>query len=301
MKFALFTGCVAKGATRELMMSTIKVAEGLGIEFVEMKSAACCGAGVTQEKSALLTDTVNARSFAIAEEQGLDLITICSTCQGNLKKSEHKIDCDEEYKDKVNHVLRDGGHQYEGGRIQIQHFANVLLTDEAKKRLKEKVVRPLTGLKTAAFYGCYILRPSELSPFADPDDPHELEEIFEICGATPIDYESRTKCCGFPIIMMNKKASLDMAGNALVDAVDSGADVVVTGCPLCHLNLDSYQPEAEALRKRNANIPVLHLPQLVGLALGYTPRELGMDSHIVNTHTLEKLLGPNPAAKSSHH
>ncbi len=300
MKFALFTGCVAKGATRELMMSTIKVAEGLGIEFVEMKSAACCGAGVVQEKNPLLTDAINARSFAIAEEQNLDLITICSTCQGNLKKSEQKIECNEEYKDKVNHVLKDGGHQFEGGRIQIQHFANVLLTDEAKKRLKEKVVRPLTGLKTAAFYGCYILRPSEFSPFDNPDDPSELEEIFEICGATPVDYESRTKCCGFPIIMMNKKASLDMSGNALADAVDSGADVVVTGCPLCHLSLDSYQPEAETLRKRDVNIPILHLPQLVGLALGYTPRELGMDSHIINPSVLEKILGPAPA-KTSHH
>jgi succinate dehydrogenase / fumarate reductase cytochrome b subunit len=300
MKFALFTGCVAKGATRELMMSTIKVAEGLGIEFVEMKSAACCGAGVVQEKNPLLTDAVNARSFAIAEEQNLDLITICSTCQGNLKKSEQKIECNEEYKDKVNHVLKDGGHQFEGGQIQIQHFANVLLTDEAKKRLKEKVVRPLTGLKTAAFYGCYILRPSEFSPFDKPDDPTELEEIFEICGATPVDYESRTKCCGFPIIMMNKKASLDMSGNALADAVDSGADVVVTGCPLCHLSLDSYQPEAEAMRKRDTNIPILHLPQLVGLALGYSPRELGMDSHIVNPSVLEKILGPTPA-QTSHH
>ncbi len=300
MKFALFTGCVAKGATRELMMSTIKVAEGLDIEFVEMKSAACCGAGVIQEKNPLLTDAVNARSFAIAEEQNLDLVTICSTCQGNLKKSEQKIECNEEYKDKINHVLKDGGHQFEGGRIQIQHFANILLTDEAKKRLKEKVVRPLTGLKTAAFYGCYILRPSEFSPFDKPDDPTELEEIFEICGATPVDYESRTKCCGFPIIMMNKKASLDMAGNALADAVDSGADVIVTGCPLCHLNLDSYQPEAEALRKRDATIPILHLPQLVGLALGYSPRELGMDSHIVTPSVLEKIIGPAPAG-SSHH
>ena len=291
MKFALFTGCVAKGATRELMMSTLRVAEGLGIEFVEMKSAACCGAGVTPEKNPVLTDALNARSFALAEEQGLDLITICSTCQGNLKKSEANLLKDSEYKDKINHVLQGGGHQFEGGRIQIQHFANVLLTEEAKSRLREKVVRPLTGLKAAAFYGCYILRPSELSPFEDPDDPRALEEIFEICGATPVWYESRTKCCGFPIIMMNKKASLDMAGNALADALDSGADCVVTGCPLCHLNLDSYQPEIQKLREKDAEIPILHLPQIVGLALGYTPRELGMDSHIVNTTRLKKFLG----------
>ncbi|MFQ5481908.1 MAG: CoB--CoM heterodisulfide reductase iron-sulfur subunit B family protein [Nitrospinaceae bacterium] len=290
MKFALFTGCVAKGATRELMLSTRKVAEGLDIEFVEMKSAACCGAGVTQEKSPLLTDTLNARSFALAEEQGLDLITICSTCQGNLKKSEHKIVGDPEYKDKVNHVLKDGGHQFLGGRIEIKHFASVLTSEEGIRRLKEKVVRPLTGLKTAAFYGCYLLRPSELSAFEDPDNPQALEDIFKICGATPVYYRSRTKCCGFPIIMMNKKASLDMAGNALQDAAENGADCVVTGCPLCHLSLDTYQPEMQKLREQGHQIPILHLPQLVGLAMGYAPRDLGMDTHIVSTSRLAKAL-----------
>ncbi len=106
MKFALFTGCVAKGATRELMLATIKSAEALGIDFVEMKSAACCGAGVISEKNPVLTDAINARTFALAEEQNLDLITICSTCQGNLKKSECHLDSDEEYKDKINHVLK---------------------------------------------------------------------------------------------------------------------------------------------------------------------------------------------------
>lgn len=238
----------------------------------------------------MLTDAINARSFALAEEMGLDLITICSTCQGNLKKSECHIDEDAEYKDKINHVLKDGGHQYVGGKINIQHFANILATEEGIKRLKEKVVRPLTGLKAAAFYGCYILRPSELSPFENPDHPTALEEIFEICGATPVYYDSSTKCCGFPIIMMNKKASQDMSGNALVDAVESGADCVVTGCPLCHLSLDAYQFEIKKLQEKGYNIPILHLPQIVGLALGYSPRELGMDTHITSTLKLDSIL-----------
>ena len=151
MKFALFTGCVAKGATRELMLATIKSAEALGIDFIEMKSAACCGAGVISEKNPVLTDAINARTFALAEEQNLDIVTICSTCQGNLKKSECHIDSDAEYKDKINHVLKDGGHQYEGGKIKIKHFSNILATPEGKALLKEKIKRPLTGLKTAGF------------------------------------------------------------------------------------------------------------------------------------------------------
>ncbi|MEC7640630.1 MAG: CoB--CoM heterodisulfide reductase iron-sulfur subunit B family protein, partial [Nitrospinota bacterium] len=274
MKFALFTGCVAKGATRELMISTIKAAEGLGMDFVEMKSASCCGAGVIPEKSPLLTDALNARNIAIAEEQGLDLITICSTCQGNLKKSECKIDSDPEYRNKVNDVLREGGHQYSGGKINVKHFAHILATKEGLELLRKKVTRPLTGLKVAAFYGCSVLRPSELSDFEDPDNPTGMENIFEALGATPVYYPSRIKCCGFPIIMMNKQASLDMSGNALLDAIQSGADCVVTGCPLCHLSLDSYQPEIDKLKAQGYSIPILHLPQLVALALGHTPKEL---------------------------
>ncbi len=290
MKFALFTGCVAKGATRELMLATIKSAEGLGIDFVEMKSAACCGAGVLSEKNPVLTDAINARTFALAEEQNLDLITICSTCQGNLKMSECHLDSDAEYKDKINHVLNPGGHQYRGGKIKIKHFSNILATPEGKELLRQNIKRPLTGLKTAAFYGCYVLRPSELSEYEDPDNPKELEELFEILGATPIYYPSRIKCCGFPIIMMNKEASHELAGNALIEAVEEGADCVVTGCPLCHLSLDSYQPEIENLRKKHYSIPILHFPQLVALALGYSPEEIGMDKHIVSTAGLDKIL-----------
>jgi succinate dehydrogenase / fumarate reductase cytochrome b subunit len=290
MKFALFTGCVAKGATRELMLSTMKSAEGLGIEFVEMKSASCCGAGVVSEKNPLLADALNARTIAIAEEQGLDLVTICSTCQGILKKTECHVDSDPAYKEKVNTVLEEGGHQYAGGKVKIQHFANVLGTEEGLTLLRDKVKRPLTGLKTAAFYGCYVLRPSGLSLYDDPDNPTGMEEIFKILGATPIYYESRIKCCGFPIIMMNKDASHDMAGNALIDAIDSGADCVVTGCPLCHLSLDAYQPEIDKMNKKGCSIPILHLPQLVALALGYSPQELGMDKHIISTTRLDKIL-----------
>ena len=290
MKFALFTGCVAKGATRELMLSTMKSAEGLGIEFVEMKSASCCGAGVVSEKNPLLADALNARTIAIAEEQGLDLVTICSTCQAILKKTECHVDSDPAYKEKVNTVLEEGGHQYAGGKVKIQHFANVLGTEEGLTLLRDKVKRPLTGLKTAAFYGCYVLRPSGLSLYEDPDNPTGMEEIFKILGATPVYYESRTKCCGFPIIMMNKDASHDMAGNALIDAIDSGADCVVTGCPLCHLSLDAYQPEIDKMNKKGCSIPILHLPQLVALALGYSPQELGMDKHIISTTRLDKIL-----------
>ena len=219
------------------------------------------------------------------------MITICSTCQGNLKKSECKIDSDPEYRRKINVVLNEGGHEYHGGKINIKHFAHILASDEGMALLKVKIKRRLTGLKVAAFYGCYVLRPSELSDFEDPDNPNGLERIFEACGATPVYYPSRIKCCGFPIVMMNKDASLEMAGNALIDAIENGADVVVTGCPLCHLSLDSYQPEIKKLWEKHYEIPILHLPQLIGLALGYSPEDLEVDKHIISSeNTLKKYI-----------
>ena len=271
------------------MLSTTKAAEGLGFDFVEMKAASCCGAGVVSEKSPLLADALNARTFSIAEKQNLDIVTICSTCQGTLKKTEAHLNGDEEYKKKVNDIIDEGGHQY-NGKTRIKHFANILATDEGMARLKERIKRPLTGLKVAAFYGCYVLRPSENSDFENPDNPTGMEDIFAALGATPVYYPSRVKCCGFPVVMMNKPASLDMSGNALLDAIDHGADLVATGCPLCHLSLDSYQPEIEILQKKNNSIPVLHLPQLVALALGYSPNELGMDKHIVSTLKINEIL-----------
>ena len=224
MKFALFTGCVAKGATRELMLSTHTAAEGLGCDFIEMKSASCCGAGVVSEKSPLLADALNARSFSIAEKQGLDIVTICSTCQGTLKKTEAHLNEDAEYKKKVNDILQEGGHQY-SGKTQKQY-------DQA--------------FMTAI--GQYSPKHMFSSLYGDPDNPTGMEDFFALLGATPVYYPSRIKCCGFPIIMMNKNASLDMSGNALLDAIELGADVVATGCPLCHLSLDSYQPEFDIMQ-----------------------------------------------------
>ena len=206
-----------------------------------------------------------------------------------MKKTEAHLNEDAEYKKKVNDILKEGGHQY-SGKTRIKHFANILATEEGMARLKERIKRPLTGLKVAAFYGCYVLRPSERSDFDNPDNPTGMEDIFAALGATPVYYPSRVKCCGFPIVMMNKSASLDMSGNALLDAIEHGADVIATGCPLCHLSLDSYQPEIEILQKTNNSIPVLHLPQLVALALGYSPDELGMNKHIVSTLKINEIL-----------
>ncbi len=289
MKYALYTGCVAKGAGRELYEATYLVANKLGIELVEMTDAACCGAGVIHEGNPFLADVVNARTFASAEAKGLDILTICSTCQGVLVRSLKAIQDDDAYKEKVNKELGELNIEVKGS-VKVKGFLEVLVNDYGLDKLKEKVVKPLTGLSAAPFYGCYQLRPSENSLLTNPDNPTELEDIIATLGADALDFSERLACCGFPILMMNKKNSLKMAGNAITVAKRDGADCLVTPCPLCFLSFDSYQFEMDKYTEGDFGLPILHLPQLVGLALDISPNQMRMNTHITDANgVLEKI------------
>ena len=158
----------------------------------------------------------------------------------------------------------------------------MLVEDLGLDELRSRVKRPLKNLRVGPFYGCYIVRPADRLGIDDehPRDTY-LHQIIDALGGTVIDYAGQYKCCGFPIITMNKEASLKQAGRHLGDAVDADADCLVTPCPLCHLNLDLQQPLAAKVVGRELGMPVLHLPQLVGLALGLEPKELGLDKHVV--------------------
>ena len=281
MKYALYTGCVAKGAARELLTSAQLVCEKLGVELAEMTDAACCGAGVIGEDNPMVADILNARTFSLAEAQGLDIMNICTTCQGVHRKAQRKLEKDPAYTERVNAELQKAtGREYKG-TVQIKHFYEVLLQEIGLEKIREKVTRPLKGLKVAPFYGCYATRPPEVNDLEDPDDPNELERLIETLGATPVDYDERLKCCGFPIMMMNRDNSMKLGGNAVAGAKDAGADLIVTPCPLCHLNLDSYQPTFASQMGKKLGIPILHIPQLVALALGYSQADLSMRKHVV--------------------
>jgi succinate dehydrogenase / fumarate reductase cytochrome b subunit len=284
MKVAYWPGCVSRGFTPELHGSMAKVAPMLDIELVQLDRANCCGAGVIAEHSQELADTLNARTFALAQQvPGADLMmNICSTCQGAQGECQERLDANEEYRAHVNETLKaTQGLEYEAGIIN-KNFLWVLVEDIGLDKLSSLVKRPLTNLKVGPFYGCYIVRPtSRLGINSENPRDTYLPKVIEALGGTVIDYAGSHKCCGFPIITMNKKASLDQAGRHLGDAKDADADCLVTPCPLCHLNLDLQQPLAERQIGRKLDMPVLHLPQLVGLALGLTPKEIGLQRHVV--------------------
>jgi succinate dehydrogenase / fumarate reductase cytochrome b subunit len=282
MRYAYYPGCVAKGNCPELNQSTRAIAPLLGLELVELKEAPCTGSGVINSQNPVLADTYNAKTLALAEELGLSLLTICSTCVGCLRKSNRRLKADDDYREQVNTVLKPGGRNYHG-TVDVTHLLYVILQEVGMEKLRSLVKRPLSGLKVAPFYGCYILRPAEVMGFDDPGHPTSLDRVIEALGAQPVDYAGKTRCCGFPIALENETASMRMAGRHIGEAKDKGADCMVTPCPLCHMNLDLQQPKASKVVRRDLNMPVLHLPQLVGLALGVDSRKLGLGKHIIST------------------
>ena len=288
MKFAFYPGCVARGACPELFAATIAVCDKLGIEleFEAMKSASCTGSGILQEKNLRLADTLNARNFALAEASGLPLLTICSTCQGVMSQANARLKADPGYLADINADLSEEGLEYKG-TAEPRHLLWVIVEDVGLEKLRSMVVRPLTGFKAAPFYGCYIVRPSDALGFEEnPAREDSLERVIEAVGAEVVDFPGKTQCCGFPIVMINEANSIGMVANHTTTAKDNGADAMVTPCPLCHLNLDGYQPQAAAQAKRPIGLPILHLPQMLGLALGIDPKEMRLNKHIVSTKKL---------------
>lgn len=293
MKYAFYPGCVSRGACPELYASTIEVCARLGIELdgKSMQSASCTGSGVLQEKNLRLGDTLNARNFALAEKSGLPLMTICSTCQGVMSQANQRLQADSEYLDSINLDLAEEGLEYKG-TADPKHLLWLLFEEVGLEKLRSKVIRPLTGLKIAPFYGCYIVRPSSALGFEEhPERQDSLERLIEALGAEVAEFPGKTACCGFPIATINQKTSLSMVANHTVSAKDSGATAMVTPCPLCHLNLDGYQPEAAAQAKKDIGLPILHLPQLMGLAMGIDPEAMRLNRHIMSTTKVLSALG----------
>jgi succinate dehydrogenase / fumarate reductase cytochrome b subunit len=276
------------------------VAPKLDIELITLDRANCCGAGVIAEHNQELVDSLNARTFAMAQgvEGAAGMMNICSTCQGAQSECQERLDADTAYREHINEHLEPEGIAYEKNSAWWnKNLLWLLVEDIGLDALRERVVRPLSGLRVAPFYGCYIVRPQSRLGFDErPERDVYLEQVIEAIGATPVDYAGKHKCCGFPLITMNKTTSLRQAGRHIADAIDADADCMVTPCPLCHLNLDLQQPDAAKYVERDLGMPVLHFPQLIGLALGLEPKELGMNKHVVATGDVQRKIAALAAA-----
>jgi len=289
LRYALYTGCTARESTPELLMSTMAVAKKLGIELVLLDEASCCGASHLQDFDDFLSLVLNARNICYAEKQNLPMLTICNTCQLNSVMTKERLDSDEDLKSQVNEKLAEVGLEYKG-TSSVRHFLYAIIDDYGLDKLAEKVEKPLSDFNVAAFYGCHNIRPSHLhnrqNAISDeyngenPYNPTSLDRLIEALQGKSVDYDSKNRCCGFHADLQAPKTANRLTGTALLDAMDNNADMMVTPCPLCHLNMDVKQHVAAKEMGRDIALPILHLPQLIGLALGIDPEELGLQHNV---------------------
>ena len=291
-KVAYYKGCLASLSAKELDISTQALAPKVGLELDELESVTCCGAGDIHEAEPDYYLHLNARILAYAEATGCDtLMTVCNVCTLNLRQANYQLQIDEDLRDARQRQprARSACRRYSGSR----RGEALPLADRRARRSSELQTvahKGLKGLKIAPFYGCQILRPSKLMGFEDPDKPSSLERIIEACGGEAVDYPAKIKCCGFPIIQAREETALAELIQPIEQAMEAGADAMVTPCPLCHLSLDAWQSKLKKQTGSDFAMPILHLSQLVGVAAGLTDSELKFKRHVVSVApVIEKL------------
>lgn len=292
--YAYFPGCSAKGTCRELDISTAAVAQAFRISLRQLENAGCTGAREFRAISEHLHLTANGRIIAMAEAMGHDLAVVCDTCLLNLVETNQRLRDDADAREAVNRALAKEGLQFKG-TIEVKHFLWVLTEDIGENGLRAKVVRPLTGLRVAPFYGCHIQRPKSVHRNVQNEKP-ALDRLCEILGAEVVQYAGASRCCGFHVLTTDESVPLRMSASHLGNAKQEGADCIVTPCPLCHTVFDAYQPDMEREQKRSYQMPILHVSQMVGLAIGLDAEQLALSRHVVDCAGLAAHL-PQQAAE----
>lgn len=287
LKYLLFLGCAIPYRIASYEISTRKVMKRLGVEFAEMPEFNCCGLPIDPVNHDLML-TLAARNLCLAEQKSLDIMTLCPGCAGTLRKVNKTVEEDKKIKSLVNDYLNEIGMELQGGKIKVKHIVQALIEDVGIEKIKEAIVRPLTGLRVTEHSGCHVLRPAKYMGFDDPENPVMLKKLIEATGAEYVDYMFKTDCCGAPIIGVNDKIPLYLTGDKLNNMKAANAQAMVTVCPFCHMMFDINQPRIERLLGEQFGIPALHYPQLLGLAMGFTPKEMAIEelrvdaSRIVN-------------------
>jgi succinate dehydrogenase / fumarate reductase cytochrome b subunit len=267
--------------TKEVDRSIDLWQKDLGIELIKLHESTCCGGSNLDYVSPKHFALVNARNIAHAEKLGLDLVVSCNTCLMTIRTAKKKLDESPELKKEVNELLKKEGLEYRG-TAEVRHLLWVLIDDVGLDTIRQKVKVPLKNYRIAPFYGCHILRPSSVLGKDNPLDPSSLDQLIEALGGQTLAYEHKNRCCGFHTLLVAEQESLNVAGEALEEALQLKADFIVTPCPLCHTVLDGYQAKALKQAGIKSSIPVFHLSEMVGLALGYSPKQLGIKRHIVS-------------------
>ncbi len=281
MKYSYMPGCSLLSTSRGYDTSSRAVVRELGSELIELEDWNCCGANCIEAVSYLLSVALPARNLALAEIADRDLVTSCSSCFLNLFKVKYRLSREPQLRSRLDEVLVAAGLRYQG-KCQVRHLLDVIANDIGVKAVAKRVVRKLSGIKVVPYYGCQIIRP--YGEYDGPYLPTFMDSLIEAVGAEPFPYLWKTNCCGGVLMTTEKAIGMKLVTELLVAA--QGADCIATVCPTCQMNLDAYQGEvSEELRVR-VRIPVLFLPQLIGLAFGLPEKELLLEQNIVSADGL---------------
>ncbi len=285
-KYMFFLGCTIPYRVTSYEISARKVLQRLGVDLVEMPEFNCCGLPL-EPLSHELTLILSARNLAVAEREGLDILTLCPGCFGTLKKTNKALREDKSLKEEINGCLKEVGLEFKGS-VNVKHISQFLIEDIGLDRIKKSVIKPLRGLRVAEHSGCHLSRPRKYLEFEDPENPKALKTLIEATGAKYVEYMDETECCGATIAGIDDKISLSLVREKLSHIKSAGAEALITMCPSCHIMYDANQIRVERMFKETYGIPVLHYTQLLGLAMGMPPEELGLDELRVNPSKIMK-------------
>jgi heterodisulfide reductase subunit B2 len=274
--YAFYPGCSLEGTARDFHLSTLAVAKALGLDLPEIPGWICCGSTAAHQTDPLLALALPAKNLAAAG--GRTVAVCCAACYSRLKTANHEIAKDPEVRRKVAQVV---GSDYDG-RTPVLHLLEILARDVGPKKIAERVTRPLKGMRVVSYYGCLLSRPPEVTNFDDAENPTLMDGLMDALGATPVDWPHKTECCGASYSITDTSIVLTLTREILSMAKLAGADAIVTACPLCQLNLDMRQKDIEAKYGESYNLPVFYFSQLMGLAMGLSPKELGLGSLVVD-------------------
>jgi len=287
MKYQYYPGCSLEGTALEYNISTQALMKAMGAELLEIDDWTCCGASAAESTSYLLSLALPARNLALAEKMDdlSDILVPCSACYLNLKKVEEKIRKDIDLREKINDVLEEEKLRLYG-KMRVRHLLDVVANDIGPDKISDRVKKPFTDLKIAPYYGCQCLRPYAV--FDDPEDPRSMEPLIEAIGAKVHPWEMGGKCCGASHMNTKMEVGLELVHAILHSA--KGADAIVTVCPMCQMNLEAYQQKISKKYQEDLSITILYLPQLLGLAIGLSEKDLRLNLNLAITKDFQKKL-----------
>ncbi|NIA03586.1 MAG: CoB--CoM heterodisulfide reductase subunit B [Nitrospirae bacterium] len=277
-KLSFFLGCIAPNRYPGIEASTKKVMEKLGVELEDLKGASCCPApGVFRSFDKTTWLSMASRNVTLSEEMGDDLLTVCNGCFGSLVDANLMLKEDPELRTEVNKILAEVGHEFKGTQ-DVRHIIEYLYQDIGVDKVKESVTNPL-DLNVAVHYGCHLVKPTKERHLGSAENPRFFDDLVEATGAKSVDYKDKMACCGAGGGARTAvlDTSLSLVDAKLDNMEAANVDCVVDACPFCHLQFDVGQTEIKKKFEKDHGMPILHYSQLLGLAMGFTPEELGIE------------------------